>query len=329
MSKFIGRLVNVGIGKESTRGGGGGTPTYEIPLTSFSFDDKIVKARSVGSLSNIADSEGAFVTTKYGQGDMEGEIRSKSFGLLLYAMLGTLSTSGPTDTTVYTHAFTVAQTNQHQSLYFVVDDPNTNEMYRLVMLDSLEIKSELDQIAMFTASFMSKAGMDTSLGAGSVVAEDRFTKRHLSVKLAADISSLAAANAISVKSVSLKISKNLALDDVIGTAEPEDILNRQLSVEGEMTLNYEAETYKNYMRDGSYKAMQLDFLNPDNKITGAASTYPELKIQLPRVDFYDWEPTYDLDEIVTQKISFKASRDVANSQEIIHLCQLINGVTSY
>lgn len=328
MSKYIGRLVNVGVGKETTRGTGA-TPTYEVPFTSFSFDDKIVQARSIGALSNIADSEEAFVTTKYGQGDLEGEIRAKSFGLFLYGMLGTLSTTGPTDTTVYTHSFTIAQTNTHQSLAFVVTDSNTTELYKLVMLDSLEITAELDQVVTYTASFMSKCARSTGLTVPAVVSEPKFTKKHLGVKIADDISSLAAASTISVKSISLKISKNVALDDVLGTAEPEDILNRQLSVEGELTLNYEAETYKNYMMGGTNKAMQIAFTNTDAVVTGSASTYPSLTIQLPKVDFFDWEPAYDLDEIVTQKISFKASRDVANSQDIIYLCQLVNNITSY
>jgi hypothetical protein len=325
MTKFIGRLVNVGVGRESTRGAGA-TPAYEVPNTSFSFDDKVVKARSVGSLSNITDSEEAFVTTKYGQGDLEGEIRSKSFGLFLYAMLGTYSVAGPTDS-AYTHSFTVSQSNQHQSLAIVVSDSNTTELYKLVMLDSLEIRLELDQIATFAASFMSKCGRSTGLTVPAVVAESKFTKKHLSVKLADAVGNLAAATAISVKSISLKISKNVALDDVLGTAEPEDILNRQLSVEGEITLNYEAETYKNYMKNDTNRAMEIAFTNTDATI--GTGTNPSLTIQMPKVDFFDWEPSYDLDEIVTQKISFKGSRDVTNSLEVISTCSLVNDVTTY
>lgn len=325
MSKFIGRLVNLGVGRETTRGAGA-TPTYEVPTTTFSFDDKVVTARSIGSLSNIADSEEAFVTLKYGQGDIEGEIRSDSFGLFLYAMLGTYSVAGPTDS-AYTHSFTVSQANTHQSLAFVIDDANTTELYKLVMLDSLEITSELDQVVRFAATFMSKASRDTGLTVPAVTDEYKFTKKHVSVKIATDISSLAAASAISLKSVTLRISKNVSLDDALGTAEPEDILNRQLAVEGTLTLNYEAETYKNYMKDGSSKALEIYLQNTDEVI--GAATRPSLKIQLPKVDFFDWEPAYGLDEIVTQKISFKASRDVANSQEIIHLCELVNDVATY
>ena len=326
MSKYIGRTITVGLAKEGTRGAGAES-TYQIPITSFSFDDKIVQARSVGSLGNIADSEETFVTTKYGQGDLEGEIRSKSFGLLLYSMLGALTTTGPTDES-YSHAFTVSQSNQHQSLSFVVADDNTTELYKLVMLDTLSITAELDSVIMFTSSFMSKAGRDTGLTVPAVVAEKKFTKKHLSVKIAEDISSLAAATAISIKSINLNISKNVALDDVLGTAEPEDILNRQLAVEGSITLNYEAETYKNYMKNGTNRALQIALTNTDEKL-GSGTTNPSLTIQLPKVDFYDWEPSYDLDEIVSQTFSFKASRDVANSQEIIHLCTLVNAETSY
>jgi len=325
MSKFIGRLVKLGVGRETTRGIGAAS-TFQVPRTTLSFDDKVVKTRSIGSLGNIADSEESFVTTKYGQGDLEGEIRSKSFGLFLYAMLGTCSSSGVVDS-CYTHSFTVSQSNQHQSLAFVVEDDNTHELYKLVMLDSLEIVAELDQVVRFTAGFMSKSSRDTGLTVPAVVAEPKFTKKHLSVKIADDISSIAAASAISIKSISLKISKNIVLDDVLGTAEPEDILNRQLSVEGTITLNYEAETYKNYMKNGNHKALQLAFTNTDEYAGG--TTRPSLTIQMPKVDFFDWEPAYSLEDIVSQKVSFKANRDVANAQEIIHLCQLVNSVVSY
>ncbi len=325
MSKYIGRLTKIGIAKEASRGGGA-TPVYQLPETKFSFDDKVVKARSVASLGNLADSEDAYVTTKYGQGDIEGEIRSKSFGLLLLAMLGTDTVSGPVDS-AYTHAFTINQSNQHQSLSFVVYDPNTTELYKLVMLDSLELVAELDQIVMYKAGFMSKCARDTGLTVPAVVVESRFTKKHVGIKLATNIAGLSGATAISVKNLSLKIEKNVTLDDVLGTAEPEDILNQQLSVSGELTLNYEAETYKNYMKDGSYRAMEIAMTNTDDTI--GAATRPSLTIQMPKLDFFDWGPEYKLDDIVTQKVSFKANRDTANAQELIHLCNLVNDVVSY
>ncbi len=326
VTKYIGRLVELGIAKESTRGAGSAA-VYHLPRIAFTFDDKIIQARSVGGLGKLADSEEAFVTTRYGQGDIEGEVRVKSFGLLLYAMLGTLDTTGPTDTSVYTHAFTIADTNTHQSLCFTVDDKNTSEIYQLVMLDSLELTAELDEILRYSSSFMSKKGDATGMVVPATESEAKFTKKHLSFKVATTIGGLAAASTHSLKSINLNISKNVALDDVLGSAEPEDILNRQLAVEGSFTLNYETETWKNYFRDGTNMAMEIQFTNTDETI--GATTNPSLTIQMPKVDFFEWEPDYSLDEITSQTVSFKASRDVANSQNIIHLCRLINEVSVY
>lgn len=325
MSKYIGRLVDVGIAKESSRGAGA-TPTYHLPLLSLGFDDRIIQARSNGSLSKLDDSEEAFVTSKNGEGDFEGEIRSKSFGLLLYNLLGALSTSGPVDS-LYTHTFTVSHTNQHQSLAIVVHDENTEELYKNAMLSELEITVELDQIVKYKCTFMSKKGVETTLVIPAVSAESKFTKKHLRFKVAADIASLGAATPISLKSLTLKISQNTDFDDVLGTAEPEDILNHQLSVEGELMLNYEDETWKNYMRNGTNKAMEIALINTDVVI--GASSNPSLTFQLPKVDFFDWEPDYGLEDIVTQKISYKANRDVANNADIISSAVLKNDVTSY
>ena len=326
MAKFVGRLLQLGIAKEGTRGAGAAS-TYMLPNTSFSFDDKIVQARSVGALGKLADSEEAFVTTKYGQGDFEGEIRSKSFGLLLYSMLGTVSSAAVVDES-YTHTFTINQSNQHQSLSFVVVDSNTNELYKLVMLESLEITAELDEVVRYSASFMGKQAVGTSETVPAAVAENKFTKKHLSFKIAENIAGLAGATASSIKSLNLTINKNVALDDVLGTAEPEDILNRQLGVEGSVTLNYEAETFKNYMKDNTDRAIEIKLTNTDDKL-GSGSTNPSLTIQMPKVDFFEWEPDYSLDEIVSQTISFKASRDVSGAADMVSTCSLVNDVVSY
>lgn len=326
MAKYIGRLVDIGIGREVVRGLGA-NPNYHLPTTSFSFDDKVIKARSIGGMSKITDSEEAFVTTKYGQGDVEGEIRSDTFGLLLYSALGTYSVTGPSDN-AYTHSFTINNGNQHQSLCLIVKDENTTEAYKLVMLDSLEITAELDKVIMYAATFMSKCGVSSALVVPNATKEFKFTKKHLSVKIASDIAGLTTADAIKVKALTLKISKNVTLDDVLGSVDPDDIMNRQLAIEGTLTLNYESETYKEYMRNGNHKSMQIVLTNTDETIS-SGSTNPSLTIQMPKVDFFDWEPAYGLDDVVTQKFSFKANRDVSNNQEAIYLCRLVNGVNTY
>lgn len=325
MSKFIGRLVDIGVARETSRGTYV-APTFWLPHVAFSFDDKITQARSDAGLSRIEDSEEAFVISNYSQGDFEGEIRDKSFGLILYSLLGSVSTSGPTDS-AYTHAFSLSNTNSHTSLSLTVHDPNTSEFYKLVMLDSLEIKAELDEIVKFTASFMGKKGGGTTSASSAYVAENKFTKKHVQLRVASTIGGLSGAAVVSLKSLSVTFNKNVILDEVLGTAEPEDILNRQLSIEGELTLNYEDATWKQYMTTPTNRAMEIKFVNTDAII--GASTNPSLTMQFPKVDFFDWEPDYSNDDISTQKISFKASRDVANSLASISTCSLVNANSSY
>jgi len=325
MSKYIARLIKLGLAKEAVRGNGA-SPIYTIPFAKLTFDDKIVQARSTGALGTLADSEEAFVTTKYGQGDLDVEIRVKSFGLILYAMMGSYSVAGPSDS-AYTHSYTISQSNQHQSLSFVVTDPNTTELYKLVMLDSVKIVAALDKVVVATLGFFSKTARDTGLTCPAVVHESKFTKKHINVKFAANIAGLSAASKIAIKTLNFNIMKNVKIDDFLGTAEPEDILNNQMAVEGDLELNYDAETYKQYMLQGSRKSMEIDFVNTDDTI--GASTHPSWTVQLPLVDFYGWTPSYDLDKIVTQKVSFKANRDVANNLDVISSCQLVNDVASY
>jgi hypothetical protein len=126
---------------------------------------------------------------------------------------------------------------------------------------------------------------------------------------------LGAATAISLKNLELNINKNAAFDSVMGTIEPEDILTLQISVEGTLELNLEDDTYRDYMLAGTYRAMEIYLYKDANS---------SLKIQMPRVDFSEWERDNALNEITKQTINFKANYDAANALDIISTCELIN-----
>lgn len=325
MAKFTGRRVDLGIARETTRGTAV-APTYWVPKIDFAFDDAITKARSEAGVGTLADSEEAFVTTRYSTGDLTGEVRLDSIGLFLYGMLGSVSTAGPTDS-AYTHSFSLSESNQHQSLSLTVADPINTELYKLVMLDTFEINAALDEVVKFSASFMGKKSNAWTTIADSYSAETKFTKKHVAVKVATNLAGLAAASAISIKSLGFTVSKNTELDDVLGTAEPEDILNKSISIEGQLSLNYEDATFKDYFTNGTARALEIKFTNTDATI--GASTRPSLTIQLPNVDFFEWTPAYNNDEVTTQEVSFKASTDLVGGNDIISTCDLVNDVSSY
>lgn len=314
MSKFAGRQVKIGVAKEGTRGVAA-IPTYWMPHADFGFADQVNRARVQSGVGTLEDSEQAHNTTKWAEGDLGAEVRDRAIGFLLSVMLGTVSTSDDDpEAGVYTHTITLEDSVQHPSLTLTVVDPNTTEAYRNVMLSTLEFTQDVDNVLQMSATFMGKKGVGAS-ATTDYTAENKFSKQHAQFRVATALGGLTAASNLSFKSFSLTLNTNVEADDVLGTAEPEDFHNRQLSVEGSMTLNYEDETWRNYQNNKDYKALRAQWENTD--ITIGSSTNPLLRFQMPRVDFFDWTPNYALDEIVSQDISFKANRDIENDQDMI------------
>lgn len=327
MSEFIGRRVNLGVSRETTRGTFPGTFTYWVPRTDLTFQDRATKVVSATGHGHIDQSTDAFVTEKFGEGSISSEIRDRSFGLFLYSIMGTLTTTNPL-ATAYQHDFTEANSNQHQSLSFGLDDPNADDSYfALVMLNSLTINVEVGQIATFTADFMSRAGDDVTATATYTTSENRFVSHFVDMKLAATTGALAAATALPIKSFTITFSKNLVRDHNFGTIQPTEIHNQSFSCEGSFTLNNEDNTYRDYMLDNTYRALRLDAQNTD--VTIETGYNPRLQIDLSRVDLHSWERNNALDEISGQTISFRAHKDVAGALNMVNNIMLINAVSSY
>jgi len=324
MSKFTGRKYEVGIGKETTRGSGV-SPDFWIPKTAVSFDDKAEKSLVRGSYGNITDAAmTAYLTSKWAEGNIEGEINANSFGLILLALCGTVNSSGPTDS-AYTHDYTLQNDNEHDSLSIQVHDPIGDIRFRLAMLNSLTIEIVPGEIVKYTANFISKVHQDIDSASPSYDIDHRFTASDLTFKVANDVSSLAAASQISVKRITLNIEKNVERNEVLGTLEPEDILLKGFRITGSIELNYEDRTWRNYMLNNSVKALQIKL--ESSKAIGS-STYPTLDIQFPKVHFESWEPALELDDIVSQTINYDVLYDLSNAR-LWSTFQLINSQVSY
>lgn len=313
MSKFVGRLGTVGIAKEATSGTIV-TPTMYVPFNSISFDDKVTTAREEEGLGRIEDSDSNLVTNKYGEGDLEFDLNDLNLGVMLTSLIGASpnSTGGPT----YTHAFTLANTNTHKTISLAYQDPDQTKIFPFTMIDGLEITVEPEGIAKAKASFKSRVSRDwATLTPSYTTLGNKFLHQHLSFKTASNIAGLAAASSQSLKKLSLKIMANSEFDNVTGTVEPEAILNHQFSVEGEVTLNKTDDTYRQLMLGGTYKSIEIAFNRASNS---------SLTIQLPRVDFTEWEQDRGLNDTVGQTIQFKGNYDSANAQAIITTCSLVN-----
>ena len=337
MAKIIGGRINVALSRETTRGVAsdpGTTPLYWLPWTSNSFYSRQEKYKSGEALGVIDDAADQYITETWGEGNIEGEIRDKSFGLLLYAALGTCNTGA--HGAAYDHTFTVAQTNQHTSLSIFFDEPNGDAMFELAMLENLEITIEVGKLAMFTAGFVSRPSQTTSITAGihagvplmsSLASENKFVATNASIRIAADRNAFGPAPEILVQNCRLTFIKNLRRKHMLGSAQPDDIINQSIAVEGSFTLPYESKMWEDLNLDNTYKALEIKMENRSRDLGGGVN--PVIRIQLPRVGFFNWTPERPKGELAEQTINFRAFRDVTNNEDLIYNIVLTNAVVSY
>lgn len=322
--KFIGRISDFGIAKEASRGTAESAADFWLPKLSLTLDDGIDQAVDESSIGVIEDAVDARVIAKYATGEIEGNIGDKSFGLILLAALGTVNTSGPSETTVYTHTFTVEQSAQHDSLTLFLDDPNQDYKYALAVLETLEIDATVGQFAKFMASFRSKVG-ETATLTPLYSAENTFLPQHITLKYASDEDDLASGTAVNVRSVKLTVSKNIEDDRRLGSVDQVDILNKQFAVEGTMELVFDANTFKTQMLADTALAVRLQLTNSD--VTIGSSLNPQIIIDMAKVKFSSFEKSYENNEIVTATVNFKAFYSATESEMIT--VELQNEQASY
>jgi hypothetical protein len=324
MTKFIGRLADIGIAKEAARGTAEASVDFYLPKVSLTIDDEIEQAIDESSIGVIEDSTNASVVAKYAEGEIEGNIYDKSFGLILNATLGTVGTTGPAQTTVYTHAFSVAQSAQHQSLTLFLDDGNQDYKYPLAVLASLELDFALGQYARYKAAFRSMKGATASLSP-SYSAENHFLPQHAVVQYATTLAGLSSPTTVNVRSFKINIEKNIEDDRKLGSLDQSDILNKQLAVDGSIELVFDAETFKTQQLADTSLAMRVVLTNTD--VTIGSSMNPKLTITLAKVKFSNFEKDYDNDGVVMATVDFKAHYSLSDTAMIT--AELINTQTSY
>jgi len=301
MTKFIGRKIEIGIGREGTRGTAV-APSYWLSLMNADFDDKFEGVVDENTLGIIEDSTDFKVTKKWSEGKLSGKIADKSFGYFLRALMGTI-TSAVKETTAYTHTCSVLQSAQHPTVTIEAKNPNQQLKFANGAIDNLTIKAELGKFVEFEADVKAKLGV-ASTNSPSYVAENSFLAKDVTVKFADTVAGLDGASAICVKNVEIKFDKNLESDDCLGSNEPSDYLNKQFSVTGSIELNYDATTYKTLALAGTLKCVRVSI--QDTTVTIGASSNPTLKIDLAKVKFTEWGKSSDLNSIVKETLTFKA-----------------------
>lgn len=168
MGKFSPDLLEMAIGKESTRGTRV-APTYGMKWRDNSLIDKAMMAVDDSRNGIIADSRNSHVVGTYLEGDLGGPVRDQSIALLLYSLMGTLASAVVGgESVVYEHTINLADSNQHQSLTIHKKDPQGGYDHPNAVVNSLEMLLETDKMFMFTAGMRSKARATAVIGTFTV-----------------------------------------------------------------------------------------------------------------------------------------------------------------
>jgi hypothetical protein len=325
MVKAIGRLVNLGIGKETTRGTAV-APTYWLFKSDLNYQEKIEQAIEEASTGVIADSIDSQIVKKWAEGSFGGSINDKSIGLILLSLFGSVSSAlKGGETVVYQHTFSLGNTAQHPSLTLGIDDQWQDYQFALAMIESLEIRYERGKFISYTANFKSKKGATATLTA-SYSAENSFRPHDFVFKMAANLAGLAAAAATVIKSATLKFEKNLEVDDVLGSIDPVDFLNKQFVCTGTIEALFDDEaTFKTIVLGDTAKAVRFDLINA--AVTIGTSSNPELQLDLAKVKFSEITRATPLNDLVKQTLGFKAYYSLSDSK--LFQCVLTNLAVSY
>lgn len=315
----------VGIGNESSRGVGV-APTYWLNALSFSFRDMPERALSEAGFGGIWGGDQSPKTLEHAEGDIEFELDDQSLGSILKAVFGTVS-SQVTDTTAYTHTYTLQNDNQHDSLTIHTIDPIGQLAFELGMIDTFELRIEPNAIVSANVSFLSKGSSESANQSATYGATKKWLGRHLSFKVAADTSGLDAATKVNLKSFTMRIEKNAEVNATLSTVQPEDIVNKRFNITGEFTLNYEDRTWLNYVKNGTYRAIRIDLVHSD--LAGSATAYYQFRIDLSKCSIEQFDPDFSFDDVVTQSFTFNALFDAGANDNVVNSCYLINQVASY
>src|ERR1700722_5504523 len=180
--KGIGRLISVGVARETTRGTAQSSATFWSPWMDLTLDEKKEFAVDAQAYGIIEDSVNLTQTKKWAQGSITGNFGDTTPGLLLYSMFGGYAAAAHgAEAAVYDHTFTVGESAQHKSLTLFLHDPLSAVDYSYAngVVEKLEIDMALKKFLSFNASIKALSGASQSNFSPSTPTENRFVPQYL------------------------------------------------------------------------------------------------------------------------------------------------------
>lgn len=325
MTKYIWRTINVWFWKETVRGTAVPVDEWQ-PKTELSFEDKQESIVDESSIGVIVDGIDGHIVKRWGEWDISGNVYANKIWFPLLSTLGSVVTS-PATTWAYSHAFSLDNTNQHQSLTIGVNDPVLGDLqFPLAMIETLTISAEVWGFVTFTATYKSK---EWDTGASHTVSYgDDFAllAKSATFKVASDLAGLDGVSAKCIQSFEITLTKNLDDDYCLGSTSPQDFINQQFMIEGSFVALFEdSADYRDNALDWTKQAIRFDMTDINTTIW--VSDNPSLIVDLAKAHFTEFTLNQWNDEKVIQTLTFKGLYSTDDSKALD--MTLVNTKDSY
>lgn len=329
MGKFIGRQQYFGLAKETTRGTAEATADHWYPFTDFSVQERVEKTTDAPAYGVIEKSGSIETIRKYAQGDITALVGINGMPLVMYNVLGNLTSSDNGDQT-YTHSLTVDQNPTHQSLTMIRKDGVNQHAFPLGMVESfgVDVDIDADEKVYTEIGFLGKSSESNSDTPSFDTTETHFTPDMLTVTTADSGGGLDAGTDIPAKTFSIEISPDSVErdHDFVGGQNPSDINNLGLNVSGTFTANFSDTTYEDLTFNNTTKALRMELKDTATTI-GSESENPTMQIDIEKIYFSNVEKTGANTEAVGQEITFEGRYDLSASKMIT--ASVINTESAY
>lgn len=313
MAKVIGRTGAIGIAVEATKGTTL-APTFWVPVKSYSFDDKVEYVKNDSAMGRIEENNDADIIKLWAEGEYGGKIFLNSVGAELTAVFGTSPSSVQRGGSgVYDHTYALANNNNHDSLCIGYEDGLQDLRFPYGMVNSWALEVAVDDYVMRTINLISKKSASAS-NTPAFTNEVEFIPSQVACKLASTAAGLDAASAINVTSFNLEIAKNAEALYILGSNEPEDIINKQFSVTGTIELYFESTTQRAYVFGNTHRAVRIDMTDTATDLGSGHN--PQLRFDLNEVVFEEFERGWDANDPLKQTLTFTALYSQADSSMI-------------
>jgi hypothetical protein len=305
---FIGRRDSIGVGKETTSGTAVAPTSWQRHLK-LALDPKTTVAQNTSAMGRVEDINDSLVTEEWYEGSINGKVTDLAHGLFLLNMFGACTpTLHAGETTVYDNTFSVLQSNTPPTLTFARVNQNASRRHAMGTQTDYELDVKTGGWVEFTSTVMTKVGT-TSSDTVSFAAENEFTSKHVTVKLASTTAGLTGATALQVKSLKLKIARKADRFTPLGAIDPAAFDAQSWGVTGELVLRYTDTTLDALGLANTRQAMSIAIVNNDVTIGTAAN--PALTFTAPKVRLDPIKLDDNLDQVLNQTVPFTCELDTA------------------